>query len=92
VGVVSDPKTLLAMAEAQIALCMSTLVMLREALNEPPRVSPPMPVPTTPERCAGIEACALKDGDAKQSRASFGSPHAWRCTGCGHHGDASGLM
>jgi hypothetical protein len=79
---VSDPKTLLAMAEAQFALGMSTLRMLRDALDTPAAVSPP--IGRQESRCEGINACALVNDEARQSRASFGAPHAWRCVGCGH--------
>jgi hypothetical protein len=65
---------------AQHAAFGQSLALLREALPAPvPRVSF-----SCPERCDGINACALKDDDARQARGSFGDPHAWRCVGCGH--------
>jgi hypothetical protein len=84
VRLVTDPKTLLAMADAQFSLGMSTLKMLRDALEEP--VTPTASL-AFPARCAGHEHCALSEDQHRQDhRATFGAPHAWQCVGCGYQG------
>ncbi len=65
---------------AQHAAFGQSLALLREALPAPvPRMSF-----SVPERCEGINACALKDDEARKSRATLGDPQAWKCVGCGH--------
>jgi hypothetical protein len=73
--------------EAQIALLTGQVAAMRHALETPqtPRATPSREYPA---RCAGVSEaqCALRDDDARHSRASFGDPRAWACAGCGHNG------
>lgn len=72
--------------EATVALLSAQLAALRHALQHPPAVTPVAREVGLERqlRCLGVadEHCALRNEEAKQSRATFGDRQAWRCAGC----------
>lgn len=59
-------------------------VQISALRHERAMTQPETPARTLPPSCTGIdgEHCGLKNDEARSSRATFTSPHAWVCTGC----------
>jgi hypothetical protein len=73
-----------ATALESIAAAMAALAAsIRSVAGEEPKGARSSDV--TPQRCNGMEPhqCALSNDDAVVSMASFASPRAWKCRGCG---------
>lgn len=73
--------------EAELQLALVRIGQMRQfiAAQKPPvRVE----TPTLPERCADVAPvlCALRDEEARLTRASFGNPNGWQCVGCRYEG------
>jgi hypothetical protein len=75
-----DLRAMVLSLQAQHAAMGAQLAVLLEAC--------PQPVPkvrvSKPERCEGVEACGLEDGDSRIDKGTLGSPGAWKCQGCGY--------
>lgn len=71
----------LALLDAQLKLALAQIESIRLVLQPVPSAKPSR---TLPEWCQAYDAeqCALQSEEAKQTLASFGNPHAWRCGGC----------
>lgn len=51
----------------------------------------PTAKPSLPDRCDGIARCGLQDDDARQRKATFANPRAWKCVSCGHEEGLTGV-
>lgn len=70
--------------EATFRIGLAQVDALRHALVQPPtKTEMPSARVSLPERCEGIERCALKDDDHRIEKSTFAG-RSWKCKGCGH--------